>query len=93
MKTYEKPRLMVLSFTASDALCSGCAAPTRGTGLAGVIENAFVDIYPDQITPDGNLTQAEIEAIGLFAAATESCTNDALGYCTNTPAGNNIFTS
>lgn len=93
MKTYEKPRLMVLSFTASDALCSGCAAPTRGTGLAGIIENTYASIYPEAITPDNNLTQTEIDAIGLFAASTESCANDALGYCKNTPAGNNIFTS
>ena len=92
MKTYEKPRLMVLSFTASDALCSGCAAPTRGTGLAGIIEDTYASIYPGAITQDNNLVQAEIDAIHLFALS-EGCENEYQGYCKNTPAGNNIFTS
>lgn len=91
MKTYEKPRLMVLSFTASDALCSGCTAPTRGTDLAQIIEGTYS--YISGVSVDNNLTQDEINAIQLFAASTESCANDALGYCKNTPAGNNIFTS
>lgn len=90
MKTYEKPRLMVLSFTASDALCSGCAAPTRVTGLAGIIENTYS--YIEGVRPDGNLTQDEIDAIHLFALS-EGCENEYQGYCKNTPAGNNIFTS
>lgn len=29
MKTYEKPKLMVLSISANDTLCSGCATKTR----------------------------------------------------------------
>ena len=75
MKTYEKPRLMVLSFIASDALCSsGCAAPTRGTGLAKIIEDLYAAIYPDAIKPDNNLTQGEIDAIHLFALS-EGCEN------------------
>lgn len=90
MKTYEKPRLMVLSFTANDAICTGCAAPTRGTGLAKLIEDTFA--FVAGVNPNNDLTQDEISAIKLFALS-EGCENEYQGYCKNTPAGMNVFTS
>lgn len=89
MKTYEKPRLMVLSFTASDALCSGCAAPTRGTGLGGILEGLILNVDSSLANGDGALDGNE--ASNLFEEG--ACRVGCLDYCKNTPEGKNIFTS
>lgn len=38
MKIYEKPRLMVLSVSANDALCAGCSKAMRGDPLADILD-------------------------------------------------------
>lgn len=88
MKTYEKPRLMVLSFTANDALCS-CAAATRGTELGGILEGLILNVDPSLANGDGSLDGNE--ASNLFEEG--ACRVGCLDYCKNTPEGRNIFTS
>ena len=41
MKTYEKPKLMVLSISANDALCGNCTAKTRGHNDITVLLNGL----------------------------------------------------
>ncbi len=91
MKTYEKPQLMVLSFTASDALCSGCTVKSSNPDLAMIIENTYG--YIDGVSVDGILTSDEYALINPFADASEGCSNFVAGYCKNTPAGNTVFNS
>lgn len=89
MKTYEKPKMMVLSFTANDALCS-CAAKTRfDKNLSNVLEIAYSSYG---VTVDGFFTPAEGASAQLFDSA-NSCNNVYEPYCKNTPAGYNLFTS
>ena len=89
MKTYEKPRLMVLSFTASDAICTGCVAKTRGTQLGGILEGLVLSVNPGWANGDNSLDGSE--ASHLFDEA--SCDVPCYDYCKNTPEGNNILTS
>ncbi len=75
MKLYEKPRLMVLSISANDMLCSGCSICTRG------------DYYwdPFDLNHDGVLTHAEATSQGLFGSSdgenSDSCSVPVDGYC------------
>lgn len=75
MKLYEKPRLMVLSISANDMLCSGCYDCTRN--------NDFWSIFDS----DGNgvVTRDEATTIGLFGSYEDengsSCSVQVTGYC------------
>lgn len=92
MKTYEKPRLIALSLSADDMLCSGCDLKTKDTS------DYFVQILNQLFdsNEDGYVDSSELG--GLFASS-EQCSefNDAFGaYCKFTAADNDlmqIFTS
>lgn len=88
MKTYEKPRLMVLSISANDALCTGCS---KGTRFDPFFQN-FDSIYGND---DGVLENGEG---GLFAGEADNCTTsfDYDGYCKYASVSNGniqLFTS
>ncbi len=88
MKNYEKPKMMVLSFTANDALCS-CAAKTRfDKNLSNTLEEAFGNA--DGVS--GFFSKLDGETAQLFDDA-KTCENSYAPYCKNTPAGYNLFTS
>ena len=89
MKTYEKPKLMVLSFTTNDALCTSCTVATRfNSAVSSVIEAQ----YPGLVDADGFFTPAEAESVGFFGNPDE-CDNSYGGYCKYIPDGNSLFTS
>ena len=73
MKVYEKPKLMVLSISANDALCSGCDDTVRyDVKLREYLGNYYGDA-------DGTLTDDELA--NLFEA--DSCSEEVFydGYC------------
>ena len=83
MKIYEKPKLMVLSISANDMLCSGCEHPTKGDDILAMFdadENGYLD--------DGDFGKVG----GMFTEDSESCTNKYTGYCKHTGSAI-IFTS
>lgn len=88
MKTYEKPRLMVLSISANDALCTGCSKGTR-------FDPFFQSIAQSYGNSDSVLEYGEG---GLFAGEADDCTTpfDYDGYCKYASAENGnvqLFTS
>lgn len=90
MKTYEKPRLIALSLSSDDMLCSGC-----GNKLpAGVIENLLTDngIIGWDTDHNGSLSDSEADAAGLFGTG-ETCTQGIVNYCKFTATDNPIFQS
>ena len=73
MKVYEKPKLMVLSISANDALCSGCDDTVRyDVKLREYLGNNYGDA-------DGTLTDDELA--NLFEA--DGCLEKVFydGYC------------
>ena len=89
MKTYEKPKLMVLSISASDALCS-CTARTR---FENDINVALKSISTD-INGDGIIQKSETG--NYFANNEADCTAKFSldGYCKfTTENGMMLFTS
>ncbi len=83
MKVYEKPKLMVLSVSANDALCSSCQVGTRNNELSSLFDE------------DGDGVFSPGEG-GLFVDAGDNCTvpTDYLGYCKFSGAdGYKLFTS
>ena len=81
MKIYEKPKLMVLSLSANDALCA-CAATVR--------DDPF--FFPYDTNKDGKLDSGEINASGYFGS-TEECKILYGKYCKHTPDGLTLFNS
>ena len=79
MKNYEKPKLMVLSVSASDALCSGCDDTVRNNNELRDFYGAY---YGDATLP---LTDDELN--NLFAA-NEPCNEKVYNteYCKFTGA-------
>lgn len=76
MKTYEKPKLMVLSISANDLLCS-CAYPTKGDELLGMYD----------FNGNGYLDESDFgKTDGLFTEDADSCTKKYYGYCKFTGA-------
>ena len=74
MKTYEKPRLMVLSISANDVLCGGCGYATKGDGLLGMFDtngNGYLD--------SGDFNQAKNDY--LFTVETDTCATPYESYC------------
>ena len=88
MKNYEKPELMVLSFTVNDALCTGCAQKTKSDGgLNAMLMTAFGDDGDDVFT---------LKDAAEYFGTEEACTNKATGfesYCKFTGTSNKLFTS
>lgn len=83
MKIYEKPRLMVLSVSANDLLCSGCAYPTKGDNVLGMFD----------ANGNGYLDENDFGKIdGMFTDDSDSCSTKYTGYCKFTGA-NILFTS
>lgn len=69
MKTYEKPKLMVLSVSANDALCSTCAVGTRNNGDWNIFDENGNGVF-------------EPGELGLFAEGENCTTNTGVeGYC------------
>lgn len=91
MKTYEKPKLMVLSISANDALCGNCTAKTRGHNDITVLLNGL-GIYDT----DGNGAINRNETGSYFANNETDC-HDSVGfdlYCKfTTESGAMLFTS
>ncbi len=85
MKVYEKPKLMVLSVSANDALCSGCDDTVRNNSE---LRDFYGQYYGDEILP---LTDDELS--NLFAED-ESCSEKVSNtdYCKFTGA-NKMFSS
>ena len=85
MKIYEKPKLMVLSVSANDVLCSGCTIGTRGD------ENWLVF---DQ-DGDNLFTKAEADQLKMFGTEDGAqCTTVVYGYCKfNSVSAELLFTS
>ncbi len=81
MKIYEKPKLMVLSVSANDALCA-CAATVRNDPF----------FSPFDTNNDGKLDSGEIEASGYFGSIDE-CQIKYDRYCKHTPDGLTLFNS
>ncbi len=81
MKSYEKPRLMVLSVSANDALCA-CVASTRN------------DAFFQQFDYDGDkrITYDEVVRSGYFGNG-EDCNISYEKYCKHTPDGLTLFSS
>lgn len=81
MKTYEKPKLMVLSVSANDALCA-CVASTRN------------DAFFQQFDSDGDnrITYDEVVQSGYFGNG-EDCRISYEKYCKHTPDGLTLFSS
>jgi hypothetical protein len=85
LKIYEKPKLMVLSISANDMLCSGCT-----------VKRIDDPIYIDRFDSDGNgiLTAQEAENQGLFGDGTDdACTVPVTGYCKHNGTANQVFIS
>ena len=84
MKTYVKPKLMVLSISASDALCA-CGTKTRGDYYW-----SMKDPTPD----DGAFTWQDAQDIGAFGESEGQCTTKYEGYCKFTSTyDSSVFTS
>lgn len=84
MKTYEKPKLMVLSISANDALCSDCETKTRGNDyLANVLGDTNGNNFFDR---------EDADKLGLFADAADTCSVPYVGYC-KFAHDNRLFTS
>ena len=81
MKTYEKPKLMVLSVSANDALCA-CVASTRN------------DAFFQQFDYDGDkrITYEEVVRSGYFGNG-EDWSISYEKYCKHTPDGQILFSS
>lgn len=88
MKIYEKPRLMVLSVSANDALCTGCAVKTRGDALFNMLDQT-----PGYGDGNGIFNSAD----PLFSEADTNCTahsDSYTQYCKFTGAeSQRLFTS
>ena len=87
MKVYEKPKLMVLSISANDALCGNCQKATRG--------DDFWNSY-DPNPNDGVFTKAEADSKGVFGQLEDTCEMKVSGYCKFLGASNGyiqVFTS
>ena len=86
MKSYDKPRLMVLSVSANDALCGSC---TKGTRYAPI----FQQIAPNYGNKDNVLEYGE----GLFGDNSDcEIASEYDGYCKFTSVEDGmtkIFTS
>lgn len=80
MKTYEKPKLMVLSFSANDVLCA-CVTPTRG-------DDNFLKFDTNN---NGLFERIDADNLGIFGDD-ESCEVKYTGYCKFTST-NMLFTS
>ena len=89
MKNYEKPKLMVLSLSANDALCIGCGIKTRFDSSSSILDSLY---------GDGNGFFTPDESAGMFAESEEACKDlihvDINGYCKFTGADSQkLFTS
>ena len=85
MKIYEKPKLMVLSISANDMLCSGCT-------VKRIDEPIYISQF--DMDNDGILTAQEAENQGLFGDGADACTVPVTGYCKhNGTAANQVFIS
>lgn len=90
MKTYEKPKLKVLSFTANDALCAGCSVATKSQPA---LSNFFLSFFGDK---DSNGYFSPGDVTGGYFGTGESCTTPYPGYenyCAFTSTDNKLFTS
>ena len=81
MKSYEKPKLMVLSVSANDALCA-CVASTRN--------DAFFQQFDSN--NDGRITWDEVNNSEYFGSG-EDCSISYEKYCKHTPDGMTLFSS
>lgn len=86
MKIYEKPKLMVLSISANDALCGTCFTAARFS----TEDQTFLDLYYGD--GDGTLTDSELTT--MFADTDNACTKKVNyeGYCKFTGT-NQLFSS
>ena len=73
MKVYEKPKLMVLSISANDALCSGCDDTVRYNDK---LREYFGKYYGNA---DGPLTDEELANLFEAEGCLEAVSYD--GYC------------
>lgn len=81
MKAYEKPKLMVLSVSANDALCA-CTASTK--------DDSFFNQFDSN--NDGRITWKEVNDSGYFGSG-EDCGIQYVKYCKHTPDGLTLFSS
>ena len=81
MKIYEKPKLMVLSVSANDALCA-CTASTK--------DDSFFNQFDSN--NDGRITWEEVNNSGYFGSG-EDCGIQYVKYCKHTPDGLTLFSS
>lgn len=81
MKNYEKPKLMVLSFSANDVLCVGCVTQTRG-------DDNFLKFDTNN---NGLFERIDADNLGIFGND-EPCDTPYTGYCKFTST-NMLFTS
>ena len=82
MKTYEKPKLMVLSISANDLLCRGCVTTTRGNSyFTGIFDKHGDNIFDENDFP--SLAPS---------FTTDGCENAYEAYC-KFNGSNPIFTS
>ena len=88
MKTYTKPSMMVLSISANDPLCLGCAVTTRNNpDVSNPLEISFgnYDGVPGFFSPE------DADAAGLFGL-NENCEAKTELYCKMMSAST-LFTS
>lgn len=81
MKIYEKPKLMVLSVSANDALCA-CTASTK--------DDSFFNQFDSN--NDGRITWEEVNNSEYFGSG-EDCGIQYVKYCKHTPDGLTLFSS
>ena len=86
MRTYEKPRLMALSLSGSDALCA-CSIDAVGSNM---------DIAVKQMLENLGLLDGDKPREGTFAPK-DQCDKDKEvninGYCKHGPSGEMLFNS
>ena len=89
MKTYEKPKLMVLSFTVNDALCGNCAVKTR---FDSALSDTLLELVGSDLNNNNIFDQGDIRT-GQFGSEDSCEVNVYDGYCVFTATDNKLFTS
>ncbi len=90
MKTYTKPRMLLLSLSANDMLCVGCTAQTR---FDKTLNNALIAMFGDK-DKDGIFEPGDSNAFSYVEACAEPYQFES--YCKFTAADNGmiqLFTS
>lgn len=96
MKPYEKPRLVALSLSGNNMLCSGCAVTTRNGIPAQIFDWLSENGYSSWDTNGNGIFDYGDNITGLFGVGIECGDGGVIGYCKFTASENGmsqLFTS